>query len=466
MGQVNGPKPPTTPIITRSVDLVLIGTGPGGESLAGEAARAGLEVVAVEKHLVGGECPYYGCIPTKMMVRASETLAEANRAKVLAGQVDVRPEWTKVARRVAKEATSNWTDTAAVERLQQAGATVLHGCGRLAGPHHAIVDLPDGTSIRYSARRAIVLNPGTRPVIPKIEGLAGTPYWTNREAVRAQELPQSLAVLGGGSVALELGQVFARFGVEVTVLERGPRLLSEYDPAVSAAITESLRADGVCVLVDAETVDVNYDDRFVLTLADGTRVAGEQLLLATGRAPNLEDLGLETAGVSVAGLSVDSDLLLGDRLWLIGDAAGVGAFTHVSMHQAEFVRRQILGDPGLRFVSRAVPHVVFTDPEIAGVGLTEEAAGASGIRFTTRTVDLGSRGFTHGPAAAGGFVKIVVDIDRDVLVGATVVGPAAGEVLSILTLAVHAEIPIATLQSMIYAYPTFHRAVGAAVAQL
>lgn len=450
----------------RSVDLVVIGTGAGGESLAGEAAKAGLDVVAVEKHLVGGECPYYGCIPSKMMLRASETLGQANWVQAMAGQVDVRPDWTKVARRVSKEATSGWIDDVAVERLEKVGATVVHGSGRLAGPQRAVVDLPDGTTVRLSARRGIVLNPGTRPAIPAIDGLAGTPYWTNREAVQARELPQSLLILGGGSVAVELGQVFARFGVEVTILERGPRLLQDDDPAASATLADALCADGIHARVDAETVNVAYQDGFTLALADGSRLEGEQLLVAAGRVPNLEDLGLETVGFSAARPRVGEDLRLGDGLWLIGDAAGMGAFTHVSMHQAEIVRRQIMGDAELRFPSWAVPHVVFTDPEIGGVGLTEEAAHDSGVRVASRTVGLGSRGFIHGAAAAGGFVKVVADADRDVLVGATVVGPAAGEVLSLLAFAVHAEVPIGTLQSMIYAYPTFHRAVGAAVMQL
>ena len=451
---------------SQSVDLVVIGTGPGGEALALEAARAGLEVVAVEKHLVGGECPYYGCIPSKMMLRAAETLAEARRAQLMAGRIDVMPQWAPVARRISEEATSGWSDVMAVERLEQTGATVIHGSGRLAGPHEVRVDLPDGGEVRYTARTGVVLNPGTRPAIPPIEGLADTPYWTNREAVQTRELPRSVIVVGGGSVAVELGQVFRRFGVAVTILERGPRLLKEEEPEASLAISEALKADGIRVLFNAETVTVDHDTRFTLTLADGSQLETEQLLVATGRVPNLEHLGLETVGVSAADLSIGDDLLIGDKLWLIGDVTGMGAFTHVSMHQSAIVRRQILGQRALPVAFHSVPRVTFTDPEVGFVGLTERAARGSGIQLETRTADLGSRGATHGPAATGGFVKLVVDTDREVLVGATVVGPAAGEVLSMLTLAVHAEIPIETLQSMIYAYPTFHRAVGAAVAQL
>jgi pyruvate/2-oxoglutarate dehydrogenase complex dihydrolipoamide dehydrogenase (E3) component len=437
--------------------------GPRPDSPGGRAADTDS---AVERHLVGGECPFYGCIPSKMMLRAAETLAEAKRAQLMAGHIDVLPQWAPVARRISEEATSDWSDGAAVERLEQAGATVIHGSGRLAGPHDVRVDLPDGREVRYTARTGIVLNPGTRPAIPLIEGLADTPYWTNREAVQTRELPQSLIVLGGGSVAVELGQVFARFGVAVTILERGPLLLKDEEPEASVAISEALRADGIRILFDAETVIVRHDTRFTLTLADGSQLETEQLLVATGRVPNLEHLELETVGVPAADIIIGDDLRIGDRLWLVGDVTGMGAFTHVSMHQSAIVRRQILGQRALPVAFHSVPHVTFTDPEVGGVGLTEHAARASGIQLATRTADLGSRGVTHGSAAAGGFVKLVVDTDREVLVGATVVGPAAGEVLSMLTLAVHAEIPIETLQSMIYAYPTFHRAVGAAVAQL
>ena len=450
----------------QATDLVVIGTGPGGESLAAQAARAGLRVVAVEKHLVGGECPYYGCIPSKIMLRAAETLAEARRAKAIAGDADVRADWGRVAQRISSEATDGWSDNAAVGRLQQAGATVLHGRGRLAGPHQVEVEHPDGRTARYVALAGIVLNPGTRPAVPTIDGLSTTPYWTNRDAVQTPTLPRSLIVLGGGAAAVELAQAFARFGAQVTIVETGTRLLKRDEPEASEVLHEALESDGIRVLLGSDTTRVDYDGAFALRLRDGAHLHAERLLLASGRTPNLEDVGLETLNLAPESVQVGDDLRIGDRLWLIGDAAGQGAYTHVSMHQSEIVHRQLLGLPGPTTTSPVVPHVTFTDPEIAAVGLTEGQARASGLAVASARADLGSRGFTHGKGAEAGFVKLVADTQRQALVGATAVGPYAGEVLSMLTLAVHAEVPITKLKSMIYAYPTFHRAVSAALAEL
>lgn len=460
------PRPPSHDGDLRTVDLVVIGTGPGGESLTAQAARAGLDVVAVEKHLVGGECPYYGCIPSKIMLRAAETLAEARRAEAIAGDVDVRPDWRRVAERISTEATDGWSDTAAVIRLQQAGATVLHGHGRLAGPHQVEVEHPDGRTTRYSARTGIILNPGTRPALSTIDGLAATPYWTNRDAVQTPALPRSLIVLGGGATAAELAQAIARFGADVTIVETGTRLLKREEPEASEALRMALENDGIRVLLGSHTMRVDYDGAFTVSLRDGAHLHAERLLLATGRTPNLEDVGLETLNLAPESVQVGDDLTIGDRLWLIGDAAGQGAYTHVSMHHSEIVHRQILGLAGQTTTSPVVPRVTFTDPEIAAVGLTEDQARASGLAVASAHADLGSRGFTHGEGARGGFVKLVADTQRQALVGATAVGPYAGEVLSMLALAVHAEVPIAKLKSMIYAYPTFHRAVSAALTDL
>jgi len=452
------------------VDLVVVGTGPGGESLALESAGAGLEVVAIDKHLVGGECPYYACIPTKMMLRAADTLAEAQRAGRLAGEVSVTPAWAPVARRLSEEATDGWSDKAAVERLEDAGATVHHGLGRLDGERRVTVTPTDGSGpITYRARRAVVLNPGTRPAELPVEGLAGTPYWTNREAVRATELPGSLIVLGGGPVGAELTQVFARFGVEVTVVQQADRLLPHDEPEASALLAEVFARDGVQVVTRAEVTRVEHDSGFTLTLADGDRLHADQLLVAAGRVPNLDDLGLDTIGLAADRIFVDDRMRAagvdGGWLYVIGDVAGHGAFTHLSMYQSAVARRAILGEDGPPAAYHAVPHTTFTDPEVAGVGLTEAAARDAGLAVRTGSADWGSRGFTHGPGADG-FVKVVEDADRGVLVGASAVGPYAGEVLAMLTLAVHAELSVDTLSSMIYAYPTFHRAVATALADL
>ena len=452
------------------VDLVVIGTGPGGEALAAGAAQAGLRVVAVDRHLVGGECPYYGCIPTKMMVRGSDLVAEVRRAGAVAGEATITPVWSVVARRVDQEATTGWDDTIAVDRLRDAGATVHHGVGRLDGTGRVRVEEADGTTTTYAATRGVLLNPGTRPAAPPPPRLAGTPYWTNRDAVRVTELPASLVVLGGGPIGCELAQVFSRFGVRVTVVQHAPRLLPADEPEVSSLLARVFAEEGIRVLTGTEATRVAHaEGAFTLHLSTGEELTGDQLLVAAGRTPNLDDLGLETVGLDPAArsLEVDEHLRAGEKLWAIGDITGKGAFTHVSMYQSAVALRDILGEPGPPARYHAVPHTTFTDPEAGGVGLTEQQARAAGLRVRTGSTPLerSSRGFTHGPGGHG-LIKVVEDADRGVLVGATAVGPAGGEILGFLAVAVHAEVPVDTLRNMMYAYPTFHRAIESALADL
>ncbi len=452
------------------VDLVVIGVGPGGEALAGGAAAAGLEVVVVDRHLVGGECPYYGCIPSKMMIRAADALAEAGRVSRLAGDVSVVPSWAPVATRLDEEATSGWDDTIAVDRLQDAGVTVHHGVARLDGVGRVVVDLAGGGTTAYDARRGVVLNTGTRPALLPIDGLAGTPYWTNRDAVRATSLPGSLVVLGGGPIGCELAQVFARFGVRVTVVQHGARLLPADEPEAGELLGRIFAEEGIRVLTGTETTRVAHaDGAFTLILDDGEELVADQLLVAAGRTPNLDDLGLETVGLDPAGRTVDVDerMRAGERLWAIGDITGHGAFTHVSMYQSAVALRDITGREGPTATYHAVPHTTFTDPEVGGVGLTERAARDAGLRVRVGQTPLeqSSRGFVHGPGGRG-LIKVVEDADRGVLVGATAMGPAGGEILGFLAVAVHAGVPTATLSSMIFTYPTFHRAIETALDDL
>ena len=459
----------------RTVDLVVIGAGPGGEALATGAARAGLEVVVVDRHLVGGECPYYGCIPSKMMLRAADSLAEARRVATLAGDALVTPSWKPVATRLDEEATSGWDDTIAVDRLRDAGATVHHGVGRLDGPGRVRVALAEGAGdgggeVAYTARRGVVLNPGTRPAALPIDGLAGSPYWTNRDAVRVTELPGSLLVVGGGSIGCEMAQVFARFGVRVTVLEAGPRILGPDEPEASRLLEEVFVSEGIRVMTGVAIQRVSYDEgAFAVDLGDGERLLADKLLVAAGRTPNLDDLGLETVGLdpSARTVEVDERMRAGDRLWVIGDVTGKGAFTHVSMYQSAIALRDVLGEDGPPARYHAVPHTTFTDPEVGGVGMTEQQARDAGLRVRVGSTPLeqSSRGFVHGPGGRG-LVKVVEDAERGVLVGATAMGPSGGEILGFLAVAVHAEVPTDTLRSMIYCYPTFHRAIETALADL
>jgi pyruvate/2-oxoglutarate dehydrogenase complex dihydrolipoamide dehydrogenase (E3) component len=454
------------------VDVVVLGLGPGGESLATELAGAGLRVVGVDRRLVGGECPYYGCVPTKMMVRAADLLAEGRRIPGTAGASTITPGWSAVAGRISEEATTGWDDQVAVDRLEKAGVTFVRGHGRLAGERTVEVAPatdPARAGTRYVARRGVVLNTGTEPAVPPIDGLAGTPYWTNRDAVRLEELPGSLLVLGGGPIGVELAQVFARFGVRVSVVEAAPRILAPEEPETSELLTEVFGREGVQVLTGARATSAAYaDGRFTLTV-DGQELAADRVLVATGRRPNLADVGLGTVGLDPAARSLPTDerMRAAEGLWAVGDITGHGAFTHVSMYQAGIAARDILGRDGAAADYRAVPRVTFTDPEIGAVGMTEQQAREAGVRVRVGRTDLAAsgRGWIHG-RGNDGFVKLVEDADRGVLVGATSAGPSGGEVLSMLTTAVHAQVPTATLRGMIYAYPTLHRAVEEALRDL
>jgi pyruvate/2-oxoglutarate dehydrogenase complex dihydrolipoamide dehydrogenase (E3) component len=445
------------------VDVVVIGLGVGGEEVGGKLAQAGLSVVGIERRLVGGECPYWGCIPSKMMIRAANVVAEARRVGVLAGQASVTPDWAPVAKRIRDEATDNWDDEVAVKRFTDAGGQFIRSTGRLTGPRRVTAEGQD-----FLARRGVVLNLGTSAAIPPIDGLAGTPFWTNKEAIEVTTLPSSLIVLGGGAIGLELTQVFARFGVPVTVIEAADRLLALEEPESSELAASLLERDGVAVRTGAGANRVTHDDDgFTVHLADGSTVSGERLLVATGRRANTASAGLETVGLDASARSVEVDdrMRAGDGLWAVGDVTGKGAFTHVAMYQAGIAIRDILGQDGPPASYRAVPRVTFTDPEIGCVGLTEAEARADGldVRTSVYPIPSSTRGWIH-KAGNEGFIKLVAD--GDVLVGATSAGPTGGEVLSALAVAVHARVPLSTLRSMIYAYPTFHRAIEPALAAL
>ncbi|MFJ3891331.1 FAD-dependent oxidoreductase [Streptomyces rubrogriseus] len=379
-------------------DVVVVGLGPGGEYVAGTLAEAGLDVVGVEAELVGGECPYWACVPSKMMIRAGNLLAEAGRVPGLAGEAEVTADWAKVSGRIRDEATHDWNDQVAVARLVAKGGRLVRGAGRLAGPGRVTV--------------------------------------------------------GGRTV--QAGQ---------------DRLLSREEPEAGELAAETLRADGVRVLTGVRARQVGHDGAmFTVLLDDGAEaLQAQRLLVVTGRHADLSALAVETVGLDPAApaVSTDGQMRAADALWAVGDITGRGAFTHVSMYQAEIAVRDILGRPGPDADYRALPRVTFTDPEIAAVGLTEQQARDRGLRVATSVLPLASstRGWIHGPGGEG-FIKLVEDADRGVLVGATSVGPAGGEVLYGLNVAVHAEVPVDRLRHMIYTYPTFHRAVGTALGAL
>jgi pyruvate/2-oxoglutarate dehydrogenase complex dihydrolipoamide dehydrogenase (E3) component len=447
----------------QQADVVVVGLGVGGEEVAGRLAEAGLRVVGIEHTLVGGECPYWGCIPTKMMVRAGNALAEARRIPGLAGSSTVQPDWSPVARRIRDQATDTWDDKVAVDRFVGKGGHFVRGRATIVGPGRVQVEDQE-----YAADRGLVIATGTVAVIPPVEGLAGTPYWTNREAVEAEQLPETLVVLGGGAIGLELSQVMARFGVKVTVIESSDRLLAMEEPESSQVAAEALARDGVRALTGVRAQRVAYENgRFHVTLSDGATVTGDQLLVATGRAARLNSLGLEAIGLdpTTRFLKTDDWMRAADKVWGVGDVTGNGNFTHMAMYEADIAVRDILGQGGPAADYRARPRVTFIDPEIGAVGMTEQQARDAALDIQVGFVQGAStsRGFIHGPGNEG-FIKVIAS--NGVLIGATSAGPAGGEVLGALSLAVHAAIPISTLLSTIWAYPTFHRGIGDALKTL
>jgi len=451
--------------MAQQVDVVVVGMGVGGEAVAGRLAEAGLSVVGIENRLVGGECPYWGCVPTKMMIRAANLLAEARRIEGMAGHAEVTPDWAPVAARIREEATDDWNDQVAVDRFTSKGGMLIRGRGRLAGQNLVEVD---GEPIQ--ARRGVVLATGTIPVVPPIDGLEQTPFWTNRDAVEAKSLPTTLLVLGGGAIGLEVAQAYARFGVEVTVIEASDRLLPAEEPEASALVEKALVADGITIRTGTRASAVRHDgEQFTVTAGNDGELTAERFLVAVGRRAELGDLGLESVGLDPAAkaVKVDEHMRAGDGLWAVGDVTGHGAFTHVAMYQSAIAARDILGEAGPPADYRALPRVTFTDPEVGTVGMTEADARAKGVRTEVGIgqVPSSARGWIHKTGNEG-FIKLVADTEHGVLVGATSAGPVGGEVLSALAVAVHARVPVGALRHMIYAYPTFHRGIEDALRDL
>lgn len=470
--------------VDRSVDAIVIGLGPGGEDLAARLAHGGWRVLAVEEHLVGGECPYYGCIPSKMM------LHESRRDS---------PDWGRVAARIRQEATDHWNDRVAVERLTGTGAlfvrgraTVDGGASSPAGPAGesgtSVTVTPEGGAPQqWTARRAVVLNTGSAPSLAPIPGLPEREAWTHRDVITAETLPASLAIVGGGPVACELAQALAGFGVRVTLVVRGGRLLSGEVPEAGDLVAERFRAEGIDVRTGTEITEVSTSDvtRYEsshglptpsgpveVTLSTGEGVSVDHVLLATGRVPR-DDVRvdewcrvLDGGGHPVPGR------------YALGDMTGAGAFTHTSVSQSAVVAGQLLGaqDEARPFPRDSVPRVTYTDPEVAAVGLSEQAArdgagpedsGPGGVKVARVDLASSTRGWID--EVAGHLTLVARGGGRgtlQVLVGATVVGPHAGEILGALSVAVHARVPVAELVRIPWAYPTLHRAIGDALGQL
>lgn len=447
------------------VDVVVIGMGPGGQDVAGKLAEAGLTVVGIEAALVGGECPYWGCIPSKMMIRAANLLAEARRIPGMAGNSIVQSDWAPVAARIRDEATDDWDDTVAVERFEKKGGRLIRGLGHLVAPD--VVAVGDQ---QFQASKGIVIATGASPAVPPIPGLKNTPFWTNHDAIEAKVLPNSIIVLGGGAIGAELAQVYARFGVFVTIVEAAARLLPLEEPEAGEILEKVFQNEGIKVIAGTSAIRIDHEDgQFHVHLADGRLIQADRLLVATGRRVDLKAIGADVLGIdpSAHALPVDERLRVADRVWAVGDITGKGAFTHVAVYQASVVVADILGREHPSADYRAVPRVTFTDPEVGSVGMSQQAAIEAGIDVAIghTLVSTTARGWMH-KAGNEGFIKLIVDRQRGILIGATSMGPNGGEVLGLLTLAIHAATPVDQLRSMIYAYPTFHRGIEDALRNL
>lgn len=460
--------------MTTTADVIVLGLGPGGEQAATDCLVGGLSVIGIEAELVGGECPYWGCIPSKMAIRGATVLEESRRVNALAGTSTTTPDWSKIGQRIRNEATDNWNDQVAVDRFTGNGGIFVRGRGRIVGSREVEVD---GTT--YTATKALVIASGTKAAVPPIPGLDSVPYWTNREALKNTEVPTSLIVLGGGAIGCELAQVYSRFGSDVTIVEAAPRLIAMEEPEAGELLAKALTDDGLRVIVGvgAQQVAAAADGGVTVTLADGTELSATALLVATGRTSDLSAINSEALGVDPSGhralptddflhVVADSGETL-DGVFALGDVAGKGAFTHVAVTQGRMVADQILGKATATWSGRSVGHVTFTDPEVGGVGLTEESARAQGINVATATYPMESttRGWIHGPGNAGLF-KLVVDADTRTVVGGTVVGPHAGEILAGVTVAVAGKVPLQDLIETVWAYPTYHRGFDAVLAEL
>ena len=456
----------------QTYDVVVLGAGSTGENVADIVVRGGLTAVLVEPELVGGECSYWACMPSKALLRGTEVLAEARAvdgaAQAVTGEQDVD---ATLARR--DSFTSNWDDSKQVEWVDGAGIDLVRGAGRLTAERTVVVSTPDGGEVRLVARHAVAVCTGSKAAIPPVEGLADVRPWSPREATSAKEVPGRLLVLGGGYVGCEMATAWHALGAEVTLLQRDDRLLPNAEPQASAAVLASLRDSGVDVRLKTDvTAARREDDAVVLTTSDG-EFRGDEVLVAVGRAARTEDVGLETVGLEPGKyLDVDDTLQVAGHPWLygVGDANGRSLLTHMGKYPARQAGAAIVArargevpdmsdwSPHVATAdAAAVPSVVFTTPQIASVGRTAAQAEQAGLPHRVVEYPIGDvAGASLFADGYEGTAIAVVDTEREVLLGVTFVGPGVAELLQAATIAVVGEVPIARLWHAVPAYPTMN----------
>jgi dihydrolipoamide dehydrogenase len=446
--------------MVETFDVVVLGAGPGGEVAVNTLLNAGKSVALVENELIGGECTNWGCIPSKTLLRATDLNGQSARA---AGVWPAELDWPTLSD-YRDWMVSDHDDSQRVAGYEERGVTVVKARGRITRPGRVEV------AGRTLEADAIVVSTGADAVIPPITGLADVAYWTNREVTATKEIPPSAVFIGGGVVAVELSQFLARFGTKVTIVQGPPRLADREDPQISELLGKILEEDGIELRLGRRAVAVREEaGEKIVELDDGTTARGAEVVVATGRRPRTQDIGLETVGIEPGqrGIEIDERCRAADGVWAAGDVTGVAMFTHVAKYQARIACADILGREAYADY-RAVPRVVFTDPEVAAVGMTEGQARQAGIDAVTSTIDLPTsvaRSYTYERDARGTF-SVTVDRQRGVLVGAWAVAPLASEWIHTAVLAIRAEIPVAVLNDTIAQFPTFSEAFGYALRAL
>jgi pyruvate/2-oxoglutarate dehydrogenase complex dihydrolipoamide dehydrogenase (E3) component len=449
--------------VSHEFDVVCLGGGVAGEAIAGGLQDSGLTLAVVERELVGGECPYWGCVPSKTLLRSSETLTEAGRARTLAAS---RVEWSvdfpKVSKRVLWMAR-DLDDSRPAAALQATGAKLFRGEGKLTDQHTVEVGRD-----KLVARRAVVVANGSTAVIPQIPGLSAVEFWTNRQAAIPRELPGSLTILGGGAIGIELGQAFARLGSKVTVIESDETFLHLEEPEAGAALRPHLEAEGITLKIGDPCVAFEKQSSSVIArLKSGATVTADRLLVATGRRANAESWRSAGLAQTERGWLRVNPATLEERpgVFGAGDVTGLGGFTHLAYYHGQVVARRLRGEDATADHT-AVPRVTFTDPEVASVGLSEASARAKGIDVIVAGTDPAesARGYIHD--FHGGALKLVGDRARGALIGATLVTPRAGEILGELVLAIKLGTPLKDLADVIHPFPAFNRVLGASLEQL